>query len=90
MAEYCEWSDMPVESCQHCKDGKKIVQVRADPHYGEFERDEQTISAGSRTFQAKFAGRCPGCGDTISENEDAAYGTDGRVRHSRCLKNRLD
>jgi hypothetical protein len=26
MTEICDWSDMPVESCQHCRDGKKITE----------------------------------------------------------------
>lgn len=35
MAEFCDWSDLPVNGCAHCRgitdlDSAEVVQVRAD------------------------------------------------------------
>lgn len=33
MSEICDWSDMPVSSCQHCRDGKKVTAATEEETY---------------------------------------------------------
>lgn len=42
-------------------------------------------NAGMRpTFQAKYAGRCPDCGESIEVGDVVQYNEDGKVVHGLC------
>lgn len=77
----CDWSDLPSQECQHCKDGKKVTgnPSKASLQWGDSGFD--TYSGPSKVFPAQFPGRCAACGQTIKIGEDIYMGN-GAPRHA--------
>lgn len=75
---YCDWSDLPIQECQHCKDGKKVTGAPKSQHWSN---ETDTYSGPSRIFQAKFPGKCGACGQTIYEGQDI-YMANGAPHHA--------
>lgn len=82
--ERCDWSDMPVSDCQHCKDGKKELGKTGTEKGGWAKAKTRDYSSGdSPVVLAQFSYPCGLCGLTIFKNEDMIIKLDGKWVHER-------
>lgn len=80
---YCDWSDLLVSDCQHCKDGKQVTgnATKAQLQYGDGDHDDHPYTGPSKVFMAKFPGKCGACGQTIHPGQDI-YMANGAPHHA--------
>jgi hypothetical protein len=57
--KYCEMSDLPVESCAHCRTGSRTLPDTM------FQANEMDASKLGPQVPAKYHGQCTGCGAPI-------------------------
>jgi len=73
----CEWSDLPSEMCQHCRDGRKVLGRPAAlrvPEEWEGKREAVRMldspPGSRRVIEARYSGgACSGCPDKINTGD---------------------
>ena len=71
-AARCDFSDLPVEQCEHCRSG---IERHRDPHR-DLDRD-------GFPFTAAYGGRCEGCDRPIRTGDVIVRVAGGGYAHDR-------